>query len=161
MADTKHHHAPPPDHRRAYEVLDNLFISGHPDATQDFMTKGIRAVVDLEGDIDPAIPEQEDQKGKTLYVYWPIIDGPEMPDPDTVRSLASLVARLLEDEQKVLVHCRSGHNRSGMICARALIERGMQPREAVDKVRSGRGDGEALTNDTFVQWLLQEEISSS
>lgn len=151
-----HKHAPPPDHAHAYEVVEGLFISGHPDHANDFMRRGVDAVVDLEGDVDTAIPEEEGQRGTTLYVYWPIEDKEEMPEEDVVRSIASFVSTLLDRDKEVLVHCRSGHNRSGLVCARSLIERGMEPEEAIERVRAGRSDGHALTNETFVKWLENE-----
>ena len=147
---------PPADHEHPYEVVPGLYISGHPDKTSDFMTQGVHAVIDLEGDIDTAIPEREDQKGTTLYLYWPIEDGP-LPDADTIRGIAAFCARLISNEgRKVLVHCRSGHNRSGLICARTLIELGKEPGEAISIVRDHRGDGHALSNETFVDWLQDE-----
>lgn len=152
----KHHHAPPPDHSHPYKVVDHLFISGHPDHARDFLKKGVDAVVDLEGDVDSSIPEKESQERTTMYVYWPIKDEQKMPDADSVRSLSAFVAHLLDDEKEVLVHCRSGHNRSGMVCARTLIEKGWSPDDAIKAVRDGRGDGEALTNQTFVDWLHDE-----
>jgi protein-tyrosine phosphatase len=151
----KHHGQPPEDHAKPYEVAPRLFISGQPDHARDFMRQGVDAVVDLEGDIDEAVTEAERQK-HVIYVYWPIPDEFIMPDPDGVRRVAGLVAGLLDDGKEVLVHCKSGHNRSGMICARALMQQGMSPKEAIDKVREGRGDGEALNNPTFVRWLLDE-----
>jgi protein-tyrosine phosphatase len=152
----KHHHAPPPDHNHPYKVVDHLFISGHPDHARDFLEKGVDAVIDLEGDVDSAIPEKEGQKDTTIYVYWPIKDEEEMPDADNVRGLANFVAGLLDADKEVLVHCRSGHNRSGMVCARTLIHKGWSPDDAIKAVRDGRGDGEALTNQTFVDWLRDE-----
>lgn len=153
---TRHKHPPPADHSHPYEVDDGLFISGHPDHTHDFMERGVDAVVDLEGDVDTAIPEKEGQHGTTLYLYWPIEDTEEMPEEELVRSIASFVARLLDEDKEVLVHCRSGHNRSGLICARTLIERGMSPDDAIEQVRTRRGDGHALENETFVAWLREE-----
>jgi protein-tyrosine phosphatase len=81
-----------------------------------------------------------------------------MPDPSVIRSIASFTARLLAEGQKVLVHWRSGHNRSGLICARTLIEQGWSPQEAIDNVRRQRGDGHALENESFIRWL-EGEIS--
>lgn len=153
---TKHKHPPPADHSHAYEVVEGLFISGHPDHANDFMRRGVDVVVDLEGDVDSAIPEQEGQRGTTVYLYWPIEDKEEMPEEDVVRSIAQFVSVLLDRDKEVLVHCRSGHNRSGMVCARALIERGMAPDEAIARVRDGRTDGDALTNEAFVDWLRNE-----
>lgn len=148
--------SPPQDHSHPYEVASGLFISGHPDHTNDWLTRGIGAVVDLEGEVDTAIPQGEDQSKTALYLYWPIKDGP-MPDASTVRAIAAMMARLIAEGNKVLVHCRSGHNRSGMICARTLIEQGVSPDEAIDAVRDKRGDGHALENENFVTWLRGEK----
>lgn len=157
MAQRRHHdHPPPPDHSHPYEIADGLFISGHPDHARDFMQRGVDAVVDLEGDVDTSVPEHESQRGTTLYVYWPIEDEEEMPDEPVVRAISSFVSSLLDQDKEVLVHCRSGHNRSGLICARTLIERGMAPGDAIEKVRRARGDGHALENETFVAWLERE-----
>ena len=153
---TRHTHPPPADHSHRYVVAGGLFISGHPEHTRDFMRRGVDAVVDLEGDVDTAIPEREGQHGTTLYLYWPIEDTDEMPDEELVRSIAVFVARLLGEGKEVLVHCRSGHNRSGLICARTLIERGSDPHDAIETVRRKRGDGHALENETFVSWLERE-----
>lgn len=155
-ADQRHKHPPPPDHARPYEVVGGLFISGHPDHANDFMRKGVDVVVDLEGDVDTAVPEEEGQRGTTVYLYWPIEDKEEMPEEELVRSIAGFVSSLLDRDKEVLVHCRSGHNRSGLVCARTLIERGTDPSEAIELVRKGRSDGHALTNETFVKWLENE-----
>ncbi|MGH2807655.1 MAG: protein-tyrosine phosphatase family protein, partial [Actinomycetota bacterium] len=66
----------------------------------------------------------------------------------------------LEGEIDVLVHCRSVHNRSGMICARTLIALGKDPEEAIELVRAKRGDGHALENERFVEWLRKEETAT-
>ena len=150
------HHAPPPDHSHPYKVADHLFISGHPDHARDFLEKGVDAVIDLEGDVDSSIPEKESQEKTTIYVYWPIKDENKMPDEDSVRSLSVFVAKLIDEGKEVLVHCKAGHNRSGMVCARTLIEKGASPEEAIKAVRDGRGDGKALRNQTFVDWLMKE-----
>ena len=147
---------PPPDHSYPYEIVPHPYISGHPDHTHDFMSKGIHAVIDLEGDVDTSIPQAEQQEDTTLYMYWPIEDG-RMPYELVVRSIAFFVADLIDAGDKVLVHCHSGHNRSGLICARALIARGTASEEAIATVRSKRGDGHALENENFVDWLLKEK----
>jgi protein-tyrosine phosphatase len=146
---------PPPDHSHPFEVAPGLFISGHPDRARDFLSEGVNVVVDLEGDIDSSIADAERQEEKTVYLYWPIEDGP-MPDEGTVRGIAAYVARAIDEGGRVLVHCRSGHNRSGLICARVLMERGMSPDDAIATVRSKRKDGEALGNENFVRWLRSE-----
>jgi hypothetical protein len=74
----QHHKQPPPDHSHPYEIVPHLYISGHPDHTHDFMSKGIHAIIDLEGDIDTSIPQAEQQEDTTLYMYWPIFFGLEV-----------------------------------------------------------------------------------
>jgi protein-tyrosine phosphatase len=145
----------PADHSHPYEIVPGLYISGHPDRTHDFMSRGVSAVIDLEGDVDTSIPQKEQQEDTTLYLYWPIEDD-QMPQESIVRSIASFVAALMDDGDKVLVHCHSGHNRSGLICARTLIARGMEAEEAIATVREKRGDGHALENEHFVRWLRNE-----
>jgi protein-tyrosine phosphatase len=153
---SQHHKQPPPDHSHPYEIVPHLYISGHPDHTHDFMSQGIHAVIDLEGDVDTSIPQAEQQEDTTLYMYWPIEDG-RMPYELVVRSIAFFVADLIDAGDKVLVHCHSGHNRSGLICARTLIAGGTASEEAIATVRSKRGDGHALENENFVAWLLKEK----
>jgi protein-tyrosine phosphatase len=161
MTPDQHHHdkRPPPDHSHPYEVVPNLYISGHPDRARDFLDQGVHAVVDLEGDIDASLSEAEAQRSTTLYIYWPIEDGP-MPDEQSVRGISRFVAHLIDNDGRVLVHCRSGHNRSGLICARTLIEQGTDPEEAIRIVRAKRGDGHALENENFVNWLRDETSRS-
>lgn len=51
-----------------------------------------------------------------------------------------------------LVHCQAGLNRSGLICARALILDGMEPAHAIDLLRLKRSDA-VLCNQAFEDWL--------
>jgi hypothetical protein len=46
-----------------------------------------------------------------------------------------------------------------MICARALIEQGTLPEDSIRIVREKRGDGHALENEDFVEWLRGETPS--
>ncbi|MFD8636744.1 hypothetical protein [Streptomyces sp. NPDC059533] len=66
--------------------------------------------------------------------------------------LARTVARALRDGRTVLVRCRSGYNRSGLVVAQTLVERGEEPATAVGIVRRGRSPW-ALNNRMFVDYL--------
>lgn len=80
------------------------------------------------------------------FLEWhhhPIVDG-DVPGKDFERewprvsaSLRALVAR----GGKVLVHCRGGLGRAGMVVARLLVEDGMAPEHAIGMVRAARGSG--------------------
>ena len=145
---------------RIYEIVPGLHKSVSPvdpdDRTfmdQDGRSVKITAVVDLEGTIDPNVPLSEIGD---VYIYWPIEDRMKMVDEDTVRAIAHFVNSLVDAGHQVLVHCHSGLNRASLISGRALVARGMNPKEAVDLLRQRRSP-ECLNNHVFHDWLLDEE----
>jgi protein-tyrosine phosphatase len=79
-----------------------------------------------------------------------------MVDEDTVRSIAHFVSRLIDAGHHVLVHCHSGLNRASLICGRALVARGMEPKDAVALLRARRSP-EGHNNRVFHVWLLRED----
>ncbi len=85
---------------------------------------------------------------------WFIADA-DVPHEDTVRLLARQVSAWLDDGQRILVRCKAGLNRSGLVVARTLVERGVDPGEAIRLIRRRR-HRRALNNQAFVAWLLQE-----
>jgi protein tyrosine phosphatase (PTP) superfamily phosphohydrolase (DUF442 family) len=140
---------------RVYEIVPGLYQSPTPD--EHIFTNGdghqvdINALIDLEGDIDPVVPQR---KIGDVYLYWPIDDG-ELKDPLTVRSAAQLISGLMDAGYQVLVHCRAGMNRASLVTGRVLIHRGMEPEEAV-KLLQERRHPEVLSNVAFREWLMGE-----
>lgn len=92
--------------------------------------------------------------GGTESHAWRIVDA-ELEDPDRVRHWARRIADWMAAGDTVLVRCAAGLNRSGLVIARALIEQGMSPRDAVLLVREQRRR-DALNNPWFVEWLRHE-----
>ena len=83
-----------------------------------------------------------------LWFHLPIVDV-SVPDERFEREwvvageeLRSILRRRLD----VLVHCRGGLGRAGTIAARLLIELGMEPTKAIERVRAVR-PGAIQTND--------------
>ena len=83
-----------------------------------------------------------------LWFHLPIVDV-SIPDERFEREwelagqeLRSILRRRLD----VLVHCRGGLGRAGTIAARLLIELGMEPTKAIERVRAVR-PGAIETND--------------
>jgi ADP-ribosyl-[dinitrogen reductase] hydrolase len=65
---------------------------------------------------------------------------------------------LLRSGKDVLVHCRGGLGRAGMISSRLLIELGMDPETAIDRVRAVRGSGaiETRPQEEYVRRIGRE-----
>lgn len=75
-------------------------------------------------------------------------------DPAFALSLAKGLNDRLDAGQTCLVHCQAGLNRSGLIAATTLIERGATPDEAISLLRAKRSPL-VLCNETFENWLRE------
>jgi ADP-ribosyl-[dinitrogen reductase] hydrolase len=76
------------------------------------------------------------------WFHLPIVDG-STPDERFERQWESAgdeLRSILRGGGDVLVHCRGGLGRAGTIGTRLLIELGMEPAIAIDRVRSARPD---------------------
>ena len=122
-----------------------LFVSGEIDDWASVRERGIDTIVDMDGTIDPGIPEAPNQ---VLYVYWPILDEGLPPLP-RLEALGRLVADLVGADHRVLVHCRMGFNRSVLVIATALTHLGMSGEQALHHLRELRPG--ALFNETFAE----------
>lgn len=72
---------------------------------------------------------------------------------ERAKAAARWVSRKIDQNQKVLITCMSGWNRSGLVSAWVLRERfGWSGKKCIDRVRAKREW--ALTNQAFVQSLL-------
>ena len=81
--------------------------------------------------------------------HWPIVDfnTPDAAFEDLWANEAGDVCAELAGGGKVLVHCRGGRGRSGLVAARLLIELGVSNEEAFAAVRAA----EPLAMETAVQ----------
>ncbi|MGW2544726.1 protein-tyrosine phosphatase family protein [Kitasatospora sp. NPDC001574] len=61
-------------------------------------------------------------------------------------------AEAVRNDRTVLVRCRSGYNRSGLVVAQTLIELGRDPATAIALIRQSRSPW-VLNNQTFEQYL--------
>ncbi len=110
---------------------------------------GIDVVVDL-ADAD-AYPPAEEIEGLT-YLKVPLVDGETVPEPGVTLRLASLVAGLVGDGHRALVHCTFGRNRSGLVTALVVRELlGLSGEEALAHVRRRRR--RTVNNQAFAEWL--------
>ena len=137
------------------EVVPRLFIGTKILPPAEYATLGVDAIVDLEPWDYAWVPPVPTG---FIYLSFPLEDE-EGVDPKVVE-VAAFVASLVNANQRVLVHCTEGLNRAGVVVARTLVELGHSRADAIELVRNQRGlsmDGfEALSNESFVAWLLGE-----
>ena len=76
---------------------------------------------------------------------------PNRIDRILIRELAHEVAVRVREGQRVLVTCRKGRNRSGVIAGIALTELGMSGRQAASLIRRIRN---GLTNPYFYEMVV-------
>ncbi|HEY4857451.1 MAG TPA: cyclin-dependent kinase inhibitor 3 family protein [Xanthobacteraceae bacterium] len=75
-----------------------------------------------------------------LWFHLPIVDAsiPDQRFEQEWEIAGEEVRGLLRGGRDVLVHCRGGLGRAGTIAARLLVELGMEPAEAIARVRAVR-----------------------
>jgi protein-tyrosine phosphatase len=86
-------------------------------------------------------------------VRYPIVDLDAPPDMASYRALVRDIAGWVRDGQSVAVACRGGLDRSGMTSACVLVELGMDPETAIDRVHERR-------RDSLTVWDEQEVVRS-
>jgi hypothetical protein len=110
---------------------------------------GIDVVLDLA---DPdAYPPAAEIEG-LVYLKCPLVDAEDLPDPGVTLRLATLVAGLIGDGHRALVHCTFGRNRSGLLAGLVVRELlGLSGAEALAYVQRRRD--RAVNNEGFAAWL--------
>jgi len=71
-------------------------------------------------------------------VRYPIVDLKAPPDLPSYRALVREIAGWVREGRSVAVACRGGLDRSGMTTACVLVDLGMDPEAAIDRVHAGR-----------------------
>ena len=112
--------APPAgiDVQPACEVLPRLWQSGLPEDWSDLRGR-YDVVVDLA---DPGPGPSADDLGEVTWLKVPLEDGDQLPDRLLLDQLTTMVAALVRDGRRVLVHCTFGKNRSGLLMALLVRE---------------------------------------
>jgi hypothetical protein len=133
---------------KATEVFPNLFQGSQISSIEDIRCVrdlGIQTIIDLEGGFDPTMNFLDS------YLYWPIGDLPWLPDLNSLFCKAAFGAHCLNANQKVLVHCKAGLNRSGLVCGRIMSVMGWKGPEIL-KVINEKIPG-ALWNPIFREYV--------
>ena len=89
-----------------------------------------------------------------MYIYYPISDGKVIPR--VLEFFASDLAQVIRNGKAVIVQCRAGRNRSGLLAALIVREvTGCSGAEALEHVQRTRPN--ALANDYFCMYLRSLE----
>ena len=130
-------------------VRDRLWQGGCPVDFGWVRDAGIDVVLDV-ADADSYPPASEIDG--LINLKSPLVDHGTLPDEGLTRRLAQLVAGLVEDGHRALVHCTFGRNRSGLMATLIVRELlGISGADALAHVRALR-DGVA-NNEVFSAWL--------
>lgn len=83
------------------------------------------------------------QRVQALGMVWHHLPIRDVSVPDTVferkwSEIASELHQIVEQGLNILVHCRGGLGRAGLVAARLLVEHGVIPEVAIARVRSAR-----------------------
>jgi len=86
--------------------------------------------------------------------HWPIADFsvPTQEFEEAWPARSEMLRALLGRGGRVLVHCKGGLGRAGMIAARLLVEMGDAPADAIARVREARGPG-AIETTAQEAWV--------
>jgi protein-tyrosine phosphatase len=118
------------------------------DWLKDDVAKWTRADVDTvlslltaeeERDLDLCREAGEVRTQEMQFTSFPI---PDRQVPKSEEKLAEVLERIAQDlssGKNVLVHCRQGIGRSGLVAACLLVKKGMSPGAAVEAVSAARG----------------------
>ncbi|MFF9767444.1 protein phosphatase [Streptomyces sp. NPDC014636] len=135
------------------EIVPGLWMGGH-----EFRGRSGRlelAVVRSEFDVVQSLlrlPGYGPDPGVEHHV-WPIPDGPlDGTQLAGVIRLARAANEALDAGRRVLVRCYHGYNRSGLVVAHALVQRGDTTDQVIQLIRARRSAW-ALHNELFVEYL--------
>jgi protein-tyrosine phosphatase len=114
------------------------------DEVSDWKRSGIGTVVSLlepqeEKDLDLQREAAEVRDKGLRFVSFPI---PDRQVPRSEMELAHALERVehsLSNRENVLIHCRQGVGRSGLVAACLLVKKGVSPGAAVEKITAARG----------------------
>ncbi len=97
----------------------------------------------------------------TRWVHLPVHDfsAPNANFKSAWKEVSTAVRGALKGGGRVLVHCKAGQGRSGMVALRLMIEAGENPDAALKRLRTVRPG--AVETEEQLAWARQVERSSA
>lgn len=142
-------------------VTDRIFASGLPSRRKhiEFLRKqGITAIITLT---EEPLPTQLLNGTNIKNIHIPLKDH-QPADPHTIADIVKTVNQLLAEGEKVLVHCRAGLGRTGMVLTAYLMaEEKTGWRESLEKIRHIRpGSVEPVQEKTLKEFEKIMKVGS-
>ncbi|HEY1679035.1 MAG TPA: dual specificity protein phosphatase family protein [Candidatus Sulfotelmatobacter sp.] len=114
------------------------------DELETLKRAGVGAILSLltpeeERDLDLREEAAESRRQGVKFISFPIPDRQVPSSEAKLGKTLEKLASLLSQETNVLVHCRQGIGRSGLVAACLLVKNGMSPGAALDAVSGARG----------------------
>ncbi len=106
----------------------------------------------------PELFQKAEQQGMAvLYLPIPDYGVPNASEDDDYRPFIEDIADRIEEGETVIVHCRGGLGRSGMVAASVLVALGHSAEDALGTVRGAReGAVETPDQEDRVRWFEME-----
>jgi protein-tyrosine phosphatase len=82
--------------------------------------------------------ERVSRQNGVVFLSFPIVDRDAPALDSTTTCLLEQVDRDLTNGKNVLVHCRQGVGRSGLIAAALLVVKGLSPNAAIQRISQAR-----------------------
>lgn len=95
------------------------------------------------------------------WIHLPIrdVDVPDERFEHGWQVVGQEIHQRLDAGERILIHCRGGIGRTGLVAARILVERGCVPRDAVHRVRAVRpGAIETHAQEQYVLSLKAQRL---
>ncbi|WP_066360006.1 protein-tyrosine phosphatase family protein [Herbidospora mongoliensis] len=136
-----------------HEIIPGLFMGGH---FRDGLSEGLLPVV-VADEFDVVVSmirlDGHGPSGSIPHHVCHVPDGRlTSVEVGTVVTMAGFAAEAIRSDLRVLVRCRAGYNRSGLVVAQTLLLLGYALDDAIDLIRSRRSLF-ALHNSHFVEYL--------
>lgn len=115
-----------------------------PDEITSWRNSGVATVVSLleeheERDLDLTAERSEAEKQGLKFISFPIVDRDVPVSQSQFATMLETLHRELVAGQNVVLHCRQGIGRTGLVAACLLVGDGLGPQEAMERLKSARG----------------------
>lgn len=95
------------------------------------------------------------------WIHLPILDVsiPDRRFEDAWVKVGPKLHSRLDAGERILIHCRGGLGRTGLVAGRMLIERGCEPRSAIQRVRAVRP--QAIETIAQERYVMETDVKRS